>query len=251
MPAASPSNRSCDPPDTRRSRVRVFLWRWFSWRFPTGRDSHIATTEYFSREALRMDSKQRNPLGQIANDERERGFNPWVPFETSRLKPMASNIPHLVGIWAVATRQSVPVCAARIVLCSRLTNRKRPAVGMDRALGNTLAIPVRELAAKALRHCHAEVIVIDRRNHHIFQPLLYQVAAIPAKPPPTMTICGFLAWLGAAADVCSCGRETSNGSLMMISQSHRWAGVGPSTQLALRFLSDQSSCRGSSGDGFV
>jgi len=31
-------------------------------------------------------------------------------------------------------------------------------------------------AAKALRHCDADVIVIDRRNHHIFQPLLYQVA---------------------------------------------------------------------------
>jgi NADH dehydrogenase len=31
-------------------------------------------------------------------------------------------------------------------------------------------------AAKALRHCAAEVILIDRRNHHIFQPLLYQVA---------------------------------------------------------------------------
>jgi NADH dehydrogenase FAD-containing subunit len=27
-------------------------------------------------------------------------------------------------------------------------------------------------AAKAPRHCDAEVIVIDRRNHHIFQPLL-------------------------------------------------------------------------------
>jgi len=31
-------------------------------------------------------------------------------------------------------------------------------------------------ATKALRDCDAEVIVIDRRNHHIFQPLLYQVA---------------------------------------------------------------------------
>ena len=30
--------------------------------------------------------------------------------------------------------------------------------------------------AKALRHCDADVIVLDRRNHHIFQPLLYQVA---------------------------------------------------------------------------
>jgi NADH:ubiquinone reductase (H+-translocating) len=30
--------------------------------------------------------------------------------------------------------------------------------------------------AKALRHCNVEVTLIDRRNHHIFQPLLYQVA---------------------------------------------------------------------------
>ena len=32
-------------------------------------------------------------------------------------------------------------------------------------------------AARALRHADAEVVLIDRRNHHIFQPLLYQVAA--------------------------------------------------------------------------
>jgi NADH dehydrogenase len=31
-------------------------------------------------------------------------------------------------------------------------------------------------AAHALRHADAEVLLIDRRNHHIFQPLLYQVA---------------------------------------------------------------------------
>jgi NADH:ubiquinone reductase (H+-translocating) len=31
-------------------------------------------------------------------------------------------------------------------------------------------------AARALRHSDGEVILIDRRNHHIFQPLLYQVA---------------------------------------------------------------------------
>src|SRR6478672_2876802 len=30
-------------------------------------------------------------------------------------------------------------------------------------------------AAHALRHADAEVVLIDRRNHHIFQPLLYQV----------------------------------------------------------------------------
>ena len=37
-------------------------------------------------------------------------------------------------------------------------------------------------AAKALRHCDAEVMVIDRRNHHIFQPLLYQVATAVLAP---------------------------------------------------------------------
>ena len=37
-------------------------------------------------------------------------------------------------------------------------------------------------AAKALRDCDAEVVVIDRRNHHIFQPLLYQVATAVLAP---------------------------------------------------------------------
>src|SRR5438128_407498 len=31
-------------------------------------------------------------------------------------------------------------------------------------------------AAKALRRTNAQVILIDRQNHHLFQPLLYQVA---------------------------------------------------------------------------
>ena len=31
-------------------------------------------------------------------------------------------------------------------------------------------------AARALRRSDAEVVLVDRRNHHIFQPLLYQVA---------------------------------------------------------------------------
>src|ERR1700733_6627531 len=31
-------------------------------------------------------------------------------------------------------------------------------------------------AARALEEADAEVLLIDRRNHHIFQPLLYQVA---------------------------------------------------------------------------
>jgi NADH:ubiquinone reductase (H+-translocating) len=37
-------------------------------------------------------------------------------------------------------------------------------------------------AAKALRHCDADVTLIDRRNHHIFQPLLYQVATAVLSP---------------------------------------------------------------------
>src|SRR5271154_5456553 len=37
-------------------------------------------------------------------------------------------------------------------------------------------------AVKALRHCEVDVTVIDRRNHHIFQPLLYQVATAVLAP---------------------------------------------------------------------
>src|SRR6201987_1715906 len=36
--------------------------------------------------------------------------------------------------------------------------------------------------AKALRHCDIDVTLIDRRNHHIFQPLLYQVATSVLAP---------------------------------------------------------------------
>src|SRR6516164_9327685 len=37
-------------------------------------------------------------------------------------------------------------------------------------------------AAKALAGAPAEVTVIDRRNHHVFQPLLYQVATASLSP---------------------------------------------------------------------
>ena len=36
--------------------------------------------------------------------------------------------------------------------------------------------------ARALRRADAEVLIIDRRNHHIFQPLLYQVATAVLAP---------------------------------------------------------------------
>jgi NADH:quinone reductase (non-electrogenic) len=37
-------------------------------------------------------------------------------------------------------------------------------------------------AAKALRHAPVRVLVIDRTNHHLFQPLLYQVAICTLSP---------------------------------------------------------------------
>jgi NADH dehydrogenase len=37
-------------------------------------------------------------------------------------------------------------------------------------------------AARELRHCAAEVLVIDRNNYHLFQPLLYQVASAALAP---------------------------------------------------------------------
>jgi NADH:ubiquinone reductase (H+-translocating) len=37
-------------------------------------------------------------------------------------------------------------------------------------------------AARALRRTDADVVLIDRRNHHIFQPLLYQVATSTLSP---------------------------------------------------------------------
>jgi len=37
-------------------------------------------------------------------------------------------------------------------------------------------------AARALRGCDAEIVLIDRRNHHILQPLLYQAATAVLAP---------------------------------------------------------------------
>src|SRR5207247_6000057 len=37
-------------------------------------------------------------------------------------------------------------------------------------------------AAKTLRHAPFDVIVIDRHNYHLFQPLLYQVATAGLSP---------------------------------------------------------------------
>jgi NADH dehydrogenase len=37
-------------------------------------------------------------------------------------------------------------------------------------------------AARALRHAEVDVVLVDRRNYHVFQPLLYQVATAALNP---------------------------------------------------------------------
>ena len=37
-------------------------------------------------------------------------------------------------------------------------------------------------AARALKDADVDISVIDRRNHHVFQPLLYQVATAALNP---------------------------------------------------------------------
>jgi NADH dehydrogenase FAD-containing subunit len=40
-------------------------------------------------------------------------------------------------------------------------------------------------AATALKHAAVQVTIIDRRNYHLFQPLLYQVATAALSQPPS------------------------------------------------------------------
>jgi NADH dehydrogenase len=42
-------------------------------------------------------------------------------------------------------------------------------------------------AARALRHAAADIVLIDRTNHHLFQPLLYQVATAALSPADIAT----------------------------------------------------------------
>jgi NADH dehydrogenase len=58
-------------------------------------------------------------------------------------------------------------------------------------------------AARALRKSNAEVALIDRRNHHIFQPLLYQVATAVLSPSDV------------AAPIRQLARKQKNLSVMM------------------------------------
>ena len=53
-------------------------------------------------------------------------------------------------------------------------------------------------AAKSLRRAPVEITVLDRQNHHCFQPLLYQVATAALSPAT---------WPGRSATFCA-GRNT-------------------------------------------
>src|SRR5438128_555792 len=72
-------------------------------------------------------------------------------------------------------------------------------------------------AARALRDAPVQVTVIDRNNHHLFQPLLYQVATASLSP----------------ADICSpirgVLRKQKNAEVLM----EEVTGVDPRTQRVL------------------
>jgi hypothetical protein len=74
--------------------------------------------EHFSGKALRMNSQQRNSTSQIAHDERERCLSFSSAIGDMHSKPMASNIPHSVGMRVDAIRQSAPVLTPRVPLLS-------------------------------------------------------------------------------------------------------------------------------------
>ena len=56
-----------------------------------------------------------------------------------------------------------------------------PARGESVSSSSAAALPGSRRRTR-LRHADAEVVLIDRRNHHIFQPLLYQVATAVLSP---------------------------------------------------------------------
>ena len=71
--------------------------------------------------------------------------------------------------------------AARLPAGDNLATSSSPKVGRKRIVivGAGFAGIA---AARALKRCDADVILVDRRNHHIFQPLLYQVASAVLAP---------------------------------------------------------------------
>src|SRR5205814_5151742 len=69
----------------------------------------------------------------------------------------------------------------------RAVLRDRPAVPSRPATGRPTVVIVGAgfgglRAARALRKAPADVVLVDRHNYHLFQPLLYQVATAGLEP---------------------------------------------------------------------
>jgi NADH dehydrogenase len=70
-------------------------------------------------------------------------------------------------------------------------------------------------AARALRGADVDVLLIDRRNHHVFQPLLYQVATAGLSPGDIASPIRWIlrrqrniqVWLGEVAEVSAADRS--------------------------------------------
>jgi NADH:ubiquinone reductase (H+-translocating) len=56
-------------------------------------------------------------------------------------------------------------------------------------------------AARALARAPVEITLVDRQNHHLFKPLLYQVAQLPSHPATSRGRC---APCSAASATCRC-----------------------------------------------
>ncbi len=77
---------------------------------------------------------------------------------------------HTVGVWAGRPTNAAGASLFKVMI------RNPPVIVIVGGGFGGLA------AARALRHADARVIVIDRANHHVFQPLLYQVATSVLSP---------------------------------------------------------------------
>src|SRR5215831_339517 len=117
-------------------------------------------------------------------------------------------------------------------------------------------------AAKALRRAPAEVTLIDRRNFHLFQPLLYQVATGALSPGEIASPLRFVlrssrntkVLLGEVADLDSAGRrvilrdgEVAYDTLIVATgSSHHYFGNDQWAKLApgLKTIEDATEIRG-------
>jgi NADH dehydrogenase len=119
-----------------------------------------------------MDCKRRVSLSKLCDHPRTRLSNPGHHRHSERLDcDSGSGLARQVHLWSIAngvTLAPVPV--------SRFMKQNVPVVVI---VGGGFA---GLSAARAMRNTPAQVVLIDRTNHHVFQPLLYQVATSVLSP---------------------------------------------------------------------